>query len=276
MDIEAYRAAWKQAHGYFSMNLVSSRGCPYRCNWCAKPIFGVAIVSDRRSAWRGDGVQLKTRFEPDQIWFADEFSRSRRSGPARFAEAVERHRRRDSVQDAIALRSDDPRHGGGAAAGRLRGSVDGRGIRVAEDPGRHGQRHARRADLRGSRKSAPPRHSRLLFSCSSDIPARRGRTSNKPSAWCATPSRTISAFRFPIRCRARDFIDRVASELGEKENWRDSDDLAMMFHGAYSTEFYRALADALHAEVRGGDPQWERVYALEKASARRMPVWTCC
>ena len=40
VDIDAYRAAWKQAHGYFSLNLVSSRGCPYRCNWCAKPVFG--------------------------------------------------------------------------------------------------------------------------------------------------------------------------------------------------------------------------------------------
>ncbi len=28
------------AHGYFSLNMVSSRGCPYRCNWCAKPIYG--------------------------------------------------------------------------------------------------------------------------------------------------------------------------------------------------------------------------------------------
>ncbi len=24
----------------FSLNMVSSRGCPYRCNWCAKPIYG--------------------------------------------------------------------------------------------------------------------------------------------------------------------------------------------------------------------------------------------
>ncbi len=30
----------QDAHGYFSMNAVASRGCPYRCNWCAKPISG--------------------------------------------------------------------------------------------------------------------------------------------------------------------------------------------------------------------------------------------
>jgi len=40
VDLETYRRAWTGAHGHFSMNMVSSRGCPYHCNWCAKPISG--------------------------------------------------------------------------------------------------------------------------------------------------------------------------------------------------------------------------------------------
>ena len=31
---------WRRRHGYFSMNIVTTRGCPYHCNWCAKPIYG--------------------------------------------------------------------------------------------------------------------------------------------------------------------------------------------------------------------------------------------
>jgi len=46
------------------------------------------------------------------------------------------------------------------------------------------------------------------------------------------------------------FYARVAAELGAKTNWSDSGELAMMFRGAFSTEFYRDLADTLHAEVR--------------------------
>ena len=38
IEMEPYRDAWRSTHGYFSLNLVASRGCPYRCNWCAKPI----------------------------------------------------------------------------------------------------------------------------------------------------------------------------------------------------------------------------------------------
>jgi anaerobic magnesium-protoporphyrin IX monomethyl ester cyclase len=38
IDVEQYATAWKSAQGFFSLNIVSSRGCPYQCNWCAKPI----------------------------------------------------------------------------------------------------------------------------------------------------------------------------------------------------------------------------------------------
>ena len=62
------------------------------------------------------------------------------------------------------------------------------------------------------------------------------------------------------------FYERVAEELGEKENWADSDDLSMMFHGAYSSEFYREVAAALHEEVRAGVPRWDRVRAAAAGS----------
>jgi radical SAM superfamily enzyme YgiQ (UPF0313 family) len=63
------------------------------------------------------------------------------------------------------------------------------------------------------------------------------------------------------------FHEIVAAQIGHKSNWKDSADLAMMFRGAYSTKFYRALADALHAEVRGGDKAaaWQHVDQLRES-----------
>jgi radical SAM superfamily enzyme YgiQ (UPF0313 family) len=85
------------------------------------------------------------------------------------------------------------------------------------------------------------------------------------------------------------FFDRVQAQLGEKTNWSDSEDLAMMFQGAYTNEFYRALHDALHAQVdswnscstqgalkerNAGEPDelWGRVMQLEKTCRNPTPT----
>src|SRR5262249_12280905 len=34
VDVPAYKRAWTTNHGYYSMNVVTTRGCPYHCNWC--------------------------------------------------------------------------------------------------------------------------------------------------------------------------------------------------------------------------------------------------
>jgi len=52
VDIPRYRAIWLEHHGFYSMNIATSRGCPYHCNWCAKPIWASAITSARRKTWR--------------------------------------------------------------------------------------------------------------------------------------------------------------------------------------------------------------------------------
>jgi len=40
VDIEPYRESWQKNAGYFSLNMNTTRGCPFKCNWCAKPIYG--------------------------------------------------------------------------------------------------------------------------------------------------------------------------------------------------------------------------------------------
>src|SRR5579884_2221396 len=64
----------------------------------------------------------------------------------------------------------------------------------------------------------------------------------------------------------------VSTQLGQKKHWADSGDLTMMFRGTYSTEFYRAITDAIHLEVRhpesAGDIKnaWAQVDAMKAAS----------
>src|SRR4029079_10919103 len=46
------------------------------------------------------------------------------------------------------------------------------------------------------------------------------------------------------------FFERVKLELGEKQNWVDSSDLAMLYQGPFPQEFYRVLHGRVHHEFR--------------------------
>jgi anaerobic magnesium-protoporphyrin IX monomethyl ester cyclase len=46
------------------------------------------------------------------------------------------------------------------------------------------------------------------------------------------------------------FYEAVRDQLGEKQNWRDSNDLAMLYQGPFLTEFYRKLYSVVHKEFR--------------------------
>ena len=45
-------------------------------------------------------------------------------------------------------------------------------------------------------------------------------------------------------------IDKVKDDLKLKANWKDSDDLDMMFQGTYSSNYYRKLQRFVHKEYR--------------------------
>ena len=143
VDMDQYRRAWKQAHGYFSLNMVSSRGCPYRCNWCAKPIYGNRYHARPPHAVASEMRDLKTRFQPDHIWFADDIFALSPKWTRDFRGRGGSARRANPVQDAVALRSDDARYGEDLQPRGMRRSLDGRGVRLPTNSGRHGQGHAR-------------------------------------------------------------------------------------------------------------------------------------
>jgi len=72
IDHQLYLDAWKTHHGASSINLITARGCPYRCNWCSHAVYGFS--HRRRSpANVADEVQwIVDRYAPDQVWYADD------------------------------------------------------------------------------------------------------------------------------------------------------------------------------------------------------------
>jgi radical SAM superfamily enzyme YgiQ (UPF0313 family) len=72
IDIAEYMRIWKEHHGMSSVNLITARGCPYKCKWCSHAVFGYS--HRRRSVMDcADEVQaIYETYHPDQVWYADD------------------------------------------------------------------------------------------------------------------------------------------------------------------------------------------------------------
>ena len=64
------------------------------------------------------------------------------------------------------------------------------------------------------------------------------------------------------------FYERVRSQLGPRQNWIDSDDLAMLYHGPFPQAFYRQLHTVVHREFR-----MRRAWQTIKRDALRPARW---
>lgn len=72
VDFKSYKDIWNKYHDYFSLNMVTTRGCPYKCNWCSKPIWGQQYVSHSPKYILNQLEILIARSQPDHIWFTDD------------------------------------------------------------------------------------------------------------------------------------------------------------------------------------------------------------
>jgi radical SAM superfamily enzyme YgiQ (UPF0313 family) len=71
-DIDGYARRWRERHGYFGLSLMSSRGCPYDCAFCSRPVFGRKVR--RRSVTNVVEELREIRFVhgADRVRFADD------------------------------------------------------------------------------------------------------------------------------------------------------------------------------------------------------------
>jgi anaerobic magnesium-protoporphyrin IX monomethyl ester cyclase len=159
VDMERYRQRWMAAHGYFCLNMASSRGCPFHCNWCAKPIYGGGYRARSPQSVAGEMLYLKNTFRPNRIWFADDIFALSPRWTFEFADVVERLGAQ--IPFKMQSRCDLMTR---AAAGGLFRSMDGSGVGFTAGPQCDGEGHPHRRYLRGPRKSPQKRDSRVLLS----------------------------------------------------------------------------------------------------------------
>jgi anaerobic magnesium-protoporphyrin IX monomethyl ester cyclase len=273
IDLEPYRQAWVSAHGHFSTNVVASRGCPYRCNWCAKPISGNKFQLRPAELVADEIRELKEVYGVEHIWFGDDIFALNQHWVQQFADEVQA--RGCALPFKIQSRAD--LMSGETVAGLKRAGcaevwmgVESGSQKVlnAMDKGlRVGEVETARARL-GSAGI------RACYFLQFGYPGELWEDILQTIELVRTtrPDDIGVSFSYPLPGTA--FFDRVQEQIGSKRNWADSDDLCLMFKAAYKDEFYLALRNAMHAEVDSWHsnsdtdwfPLWEKVFALEQSS----------
>jgi radical SAM superfamily enzyme YgiQ (UPF0313 family) len=268
VDLEPYRAKWIKAHGYFSANMVSSRGCPYHCNWCAKPISGTKFHLRAASAVAEEMRSLKVDAKVEHIWFGDDVFGLDHRWLERFAHEV---RTRDaSLPFKIQSRADlmterNIRHLKDAGCVEVWMGIESgsQAVLNAMDKG------LRLSSIFEARNGLREAGIRACYFLQFGYPGETWSELQQTIALVreTRPDDIGISFSYPLPGTV--FYDRVKAQLGQKRNWADSDDLCIMFKAAYNTDFYRAVREALHAEI---DSWHEKEFCVE-ARQRVESLW---
>ncbi len=250
VDVEAYRAFRKQHGKRFSLNVATTRGCPFKCNWCAKPIYGTRYTSHTAQRIADEVTFLHERYAPDHLWFCDDIFGLKPGWVAAFADILTARciRIPFTIQSRADLLLSDATVADLARAGcervwlgaesgsqRILDAMD-KGITVDEI-------HRAVAQLRAHNISP------ALF-LQFGYP---GETMEDIAATIAmvrelAPDEIGVSVTYPLPGTA--LYERVRHELTEKANWTDSDELMMMFKNTYDADFYRTLQRHVHTVLR--------------------------
>jgi len=248
LDVERYRSAWLAAHGYFSLNMVSTRGCPFHCNWCAKPIWGQRYAMRSPQNVAEEMALVKRQIRPDHIWFADDIFGLQPKWVVEFAQEVKA--RNASMPFMIQSRADlltDKAVAALAAAGCAEvwiGAESGsQKVLDAMDKG------IKVDQVKDARRRLLDAGIRACYFIQFGYP---GETFDDILATARLIRDTLPddigvSVSNPLP--GTKFYEMVKAELGEKDHWQDSSDLAMMFEGTYTTSFYRKLHKLIHHEL---------------------------
>ncbi len=250
LDITPYKNMWLQNHGYFSINFVTTRGCPYKCNWCAKPIYG-----NRYNSHSAENIVKQIKhwqqiFGFSHIWFADDIFGLKPGWLKEFAYFTEKESLKISykIQNRVDLLMEEnniehlARSGCtmiwmGAESGsqKILDAMD-KGIKVKQ--------------IVDATQLIKKHNIKVAFFLQLGYPGETAEDIKMTIDLVSEllPDEIGISVSYPLP--GTKFYDTVREQLKQKTNWTDSDDLDLMFKNTYKKEFYKQLHRYIHKKYR--------------------------
>ena len=250
IDINPYRKMWMDHTGYFSMNMGTTRGCPFKCNWCAKPIYGNRYNSRTPQNVVRELKLLKEMFSFDHIWFCDDIFGLRPGWIKEFADCVEKEQldlrfkmqgrvdlllKEDNIRDLKRAGCENIWMGAESGSQKILDAMDKgttvsqiyEATRLLKANGIHPSFFIQFGYLSETREDIE----KTIYMINELLPYEIGISVSYPLPGTV-------------------FYEKVKDQMKQKTNWTDSDDLALMFHNTYKPAFYKQLHRYVHKNYR--------------------------
>jgi radical SAM superfamily enzyme YgiQ (UPF0313 family) len=250
MNIEPYRNAWLQSTGYFSINMNTTRGCPFKCNWCAKPIYGNRYNVRSPKHVVEEIKMLKEKFGMQHIWFCDDIFGLKPGWINEFADLSEKEncKTKFKIQCRVDLLLQENNVAALARAGCEEvwvGAESGsQKILDAMDKGTTVEQIYEATRLLKKHNIKPCFF--LQFGYLGETKDDIDKTIKMVME--LMPYNIGVSVSYPLP--GTKFYDTVKNDLKVKSNWTDSDDLSLMFRNTYPAKFYKELHRYIHKRYR--------------------------
>jgi len=250
VDINMYRKIWKNSKGYFSINMATTRGCPFKCNWCAKPIYGNRYNSRSPQNVIAELKMLKEYSGFDHIWFCDDIFGLKPGWVHEFADLVEKENlkfrfkiqaradlllQEDYIKDLARAGCENIWMGAESGSQKILDAMD-KGTRVEQ--------------IFEATKTLRKNKIHPSFFIQFGYPGETKEDIKKTIDMIneLLPFEIGISVSYPLP--GTPFYEKVKQELKEKSNWTDSDELALMFRNTYQPAYYKQLHRYVHKNYR--------------------------
>jgi anaerobic magnesium-protoporphyrin IX monomethyl ester cyclase len=250
MDMEPYREMWLKQTGYFSMNMGTTRGCPFKCNWCAKPIYGNRYNSRSPQNVVRELKMLKLKYGFDHIWFCDDIFGLKPGWVKEFADLVEENKlvfkfkmqgrvdlllQENNIRDLARAGCENIWMGAESGSQKILDAMD-KGTTV----------HQIYEATHLLKKCGIHPSFFIQFGYLTETKEDIGKTIKMINE--LLPYEIGISVSYPLPGTV--FFEKVKSQMTAKTNWKDSDELALMFRNTYQPAFYKQLHRYVHKSYR--------------------------
>jgi anaerobic magnesium-protoporphyrin IX monomethyl ester cyclase len=247
VNMQQYKNVWLKSSGYFSLNMNTTRGCPFKCNWCAKPIYGSRYNTRSVEHVMEELKLLVNEYGAEHIWFSDDIFGLKPGWVPEFAKQVTAAglKFRFKIQSRADLLLQDDQITALAAAGCENvwiGAESGsQKVLDAMDKGTSIDQIHQSTQLMRKHGIKPS------FFIQFGYP---GETKEDIALTIAMINQLLPfeigiSVSYPLP--GTGFYERVKADLKTKSNWTDSDEMALMFTNTFPPSYYKQLHKYVHS-----------------------------